>query len=73
MGKCRGDGMIKMQYLVDCNGADKFGTCMGCGKGSKEDQWMVRIIVSFDNHGARQGTTFCLCNECRSEMRGELE
>ena len=69
----QGNEMIKMQYLVDCNGADRFGTCMGCGKGDKEDPWMVRIIVSFDNHGARQGTTFCLCNKCRNEMRKEME
>lgn len=61
--------MIKMVYLVDCNGADKFGTCMGCGRSNKEDPWMIRITLSFTNHG----TSFCLCDECRTEMKRMME
>lgn len=61
--------MIKIQYLVDCKGADGYGTCMGCGKGSEEDKWMVRVAISFSNHGTAQGTTFCLCDKCRTELK----
>lgn len=35
---------MKIKKLVDCAGAERFGTCAECGKGSKEDPEMFKII-----------------------------
>ena len=35
--------MIKVEYLIDKCGADRYGTCAGCSKGSKDDPKMVSI------------------------------
>ena len=64
--------MIDIRYLRDCNGADRFGTCMGCGKGSREDQGLVRMTFSFIGGG----TSVCVCNDCRKDLMrkiGEME
>jgi hypothetical protein len=60
--------MIKIEYLRDCTGASKFGTCMGCGKGSQDDPSMIRLTISNNNSGHIQGTSICLCNRCRVEL-----
>jgi hypothetical protein len=60
--------MIEVKYLQDCRGADKHGTCMGCGKFSKEDPNMVRVSFKHDIGGIAQGVTVCLCNRCREEL-----
>lgn len=61
--------MIKIQYLVDCNGADRFGTCMGCGKGNREDQGLVRITFSFIGGG----TSVCVCSDRRKDLMKKIK
>lgn len=54
--------MIKNKYLIECNGAERFGTCASCGKNSGDDPKMVRLIfIHNDNHK----TSLCLCDDCR--------
>lgn len=65
--------MINVEYLHECSGADRFGTCVGCGKGSDEDIWMSRVTIIFDNYGHRQGNSFCLCGKCRNVLLRKLE
>lgn len=60
--------MIKTEYLIDCNGADRFGTCASCSKDSQEDGKMIRVRIGNNAAGYYQGTAFCLCNECRELM-----
>lgn len=60
--------MIKIEYLIGCNGADKFGTCASCSKDSHEDRKMIRVRIGSKAAGYYQGTAFCLCNECRELM-----
>ena len=68
--------MIKITYLSDCIGAEKFGTCSSCLKGSKEDERMVRIKFYAQNGKHLAGTSVCLCNECRrlliTTLRGRV-
>ena len=73
--------MIDIRYLRDCNGADRFGTCMGCGKGEKDDSEMARITISFQfrnpsKYISSQGSAVCICSNCRKkllERLGEME
>ena len=60
--------MIKTEYLIDCEGADKYGTCASCSKDSHEDRKMIRVRIGSKAAGYYQGTAFCLCNECRELM-----
>lgn len=54
--------MIKSKYLIDCNGAERFGTCASCGKNSGDDSKMIRLIFLYnDNHK----TSLCLCDDCK--------
>ena len=55
--------MIKIKYLVDCEGAMKFGTCVSCGEDSKYDPKMVRVTYTYNNDHCR--TSNCLCHRCR--------
>lgn len=54
--------MIKNQYVSDAEGAMKFGDCISCGKGSKEDPKMIRLIFFSDENSQ---FSICLCDECR--------
>ena len=60
--------MVKIEYLADYSGASRFGTCAGCSKGSKEDPEMVRVTFWTGSRQAWQGTSLCLCKECRREL-----
>lgn len=62
--------MISIKSLRGCNSADKFGTCVGCGKFSDSDAKMVRI--TFDYNEGYSRTSVCLCNDCREELEKEL-
>lgn len=57
--------MIKKQLLKDCRGAEKFGTCASCGKGSSEDEKMVRLRFSYQE-GAN--SSICLCSGCLRKL-----
>lgn len=60
--------MIEIKYLQDLQGADRYGTCGGCGKSSKDDSGMVRIRFNYSNGNKNQGTIICLCNRCRVDL-----
>ena len=60
--------MIHVNYLMDLHGADKFGSCIACGKNGKEDQKMVRVTFMRNNYGNQTGLVLCLCDECRKEL-----
>ena len=53
--------MIEIKYTQDMKGAERFGTCASCGKNSKEDIRMVRVIFT---NGA-SSKSICLCDKCR--------
>lgn len=56
--------MINITSLKDCTGAERYGTCSGCGKNSKESKDMVRIIFT---HGSTM-SHIALCKECHDEL-----
>lgn len=60
--------MIKLEYLRDCTGANRFGTCMGCGCFSGDDSDMVRMKIFHAISDHFQGVSICLCNRCRVEL-----
>ena len=64
--------MVSIEYLRDCKGSNKFGTCNGCGKFSNEDESLVRIRFVNENTGGWQGTSICLCSECRNHLFSQL-
>ncbi len=61
--------MINIMYLTHGNGAEKFGACTSCGKGSKDDATMVKITCWNDE---AQKTSIFLCSECRKTILNEL-
>ena len=60
-----GDNIMKIKKLVDCAGAERFGTCAECGKGSKEDPEMFKII--WDGN-----SSIILCKECAAKLKSQL-
>lgn len=58
--------MIRIQYLTDCRGAARHGTCTSCGKQSSGDSRMV--WVHFWIEGNTGKTTICLCDKCRRDL-----
>lgn len=58
--------MIEIKYLIDYDGADKYGTCAGCGKFSEDDPAMIRVRFEYNNIG--HGSAICLCDKCRHEL-----
>ena len=56
---------MKIKKLVDCAGAERFGTCAECGKGSKEDAEMFKII--WDGN-----SSIILCKECAAKLKSQL-
>ena len=55
---------MKIVKLITCDGAGRFGNCVECGKGSKEDHEMIKII--WDENGS---TTTILCKECSDKLK----
>ena len=55
--------MIKVEYLKELKGAQKFGTCNSCEKWSDKDPAMVRVRFTVD--GQDNASTIFLCDECR--------
>lgn len=58
---------MKIQYVKNGKGADKFGTCVECGKDSYLDEFLVRLTF-----GNICKTSFCLCSDCLNRLIGEL-
>ncbi len=59
---------MKIQYVKNCKGAEKFGTCIECGKDSYLDENLVRITLGNIHHAS-----FCLCSRCLNRLIGNLE
>ena len=57
--------MIKVQYLTDCEGLDRIGTCASCGKNSSEDPLMVSVKFERNVDHGWNGTIVFLRDECR--------
>lgn len=65
--------MIEVKTLSDLDGADKYGTCMSCGKSSEFDKGMVRITALQKLPlGTYQGTAVCLCERCKKVLKEML-
>jgi len=60
--------MIKTEYVAECKGAARFGTCVSCGKNSHEDMKMVRYIFVQDPASGQHRTSICLCDECKQKL-----
>ena len=58
--------MIKIQYVQDMKGANKFRTCNACGKSSNEDRRMVAVEFLYEDN--IKGTSIVLCSKCRWEL-----
>lgn len=44
---------MKIVKLVNCKGANRFGTCLVCGNNSDEDKTLARFTIDC--------TSICLC------------
>lgn len=64
--------MIKKQYLIDCKGLDKYGTCVSCGKNSEDDCKMTRYIFSYKGKHLQHITSICLCEKCKKLFYKDL-
>ncbi len=58
---------MKIQYVKNGKGAEKFGTCIECGKDSYLDEHLVRLTLGSMHHAS-----FCLCSDCLNRLIGEL-
>ena len=58
---------LTTQRTKELQGADKFGTCIECGKNSYDSQELVRITL-----GSIYKMSTCLCPECLNRLIGEL-
>lgn len=58
---------MKIQYVKKGKGAEKFGTCIECGKDSSLDEFLVRLTF-----GNVYSASFCLCSDCLNRLIGEL-
>lgn len=56
---------MKIKKLVNCVGAERFGTCVECGKGSKKDPEMLKIVWDTNS-------SVCLCKECAAKLKNQL-
>ena len=61
--------MIKVEYLIDKCGAERFGTCAGCSKSSKDDPKMVAVTFKTKY----LGNVVCLCYECHKELYQKIQ
>ena len=59
---------MKIQYVKNGKGTEKFGTCIECGKDSYLDEFLVRLTF-----GNIHSASFCLCSGCLNKLIGDLE
>lgn len=59
---------MNIQYVKNGKGAEKFGTCIECGKDSYLDEHLVRLTMGSMHHAS-----FCLCSSCLNRLIGELK
>lgn len=60
-----GDNIMKIKKIVNCVGAERFGTCAECGKGSKKDPEMLKIVWDTNS-------SVCLCKKCAAKLKNQL-
>ena len=67
--------MIIIRKLKDLRGAERFGTCMSCGRGSADDDGMMRVTLQFGVAGEKymQGTSFCVCAYCMKHFQQQIQ
>ena len=53
---------MKITKLSTCEGAERFGTCVECGKGLKEDPEMFKITWNGNS-------STILCKECLIKLK----
>lgn len=63
------DGDIKVELLRNQIGAQKYGDCISCGKGSSEDREMICIKFGESRQCAMR---ICLCQECKNKLKNTL-
>lgn len=56
---------MKIIKLSTCEGAERFGTCVECGKGSKADPEMFKITWNGNS-------STILCKECLIKLKNKL-
>ena len=56
--------MIEITRLNECNGGNRFGSCLSCGAFSKDDKSLIRITFRTE----QQGTSICLCSKCTHSL-----
>lgn len=57
--------MIKIQKCSEVVGANRFGSCLSCGKQTSDGE-IYRIMATDEE--TTQKTTFCLCGGCLLEL-----
>lgn len=62
--------MISIKKKSELMGAEKYGQCASCAKGSsKADLYQI----SFTYDGSTKSTSIDLCSECMEEMKNMIE
>ena len=62
--------MISIKKNSEVSGAEKYGQCASCSKGSSEED-LYRISFTYD--GSTKTTSVDLCPECIKEMKNMIE
>ena len=58
---------MEIKKLSEYHGSEKYGTCMECGKSSKDDSEMIKII--WNENGT---TSTIMCKECAQKLKNIL-
>lgn len=62
--------MISIKKKSELMGAEKYGQCASCAKGSSEAD-LYQISFTYD--GSTKSTSIDLCLECMEEMKNMIE
>lgn len=62
--------MISIKNKSELMGAEKYGQCASCAKGSSEAD-LYQISFTYD--GSTKSTSIDLCSECMEEMKNMIE
>ena len=55
---------MQIEFLKDCKGANKFGTCNGCGDSTDTQPKMRRLRF--------EAVSVCLCEECFKNVAEQI-
>ena len=62
--------MISIKKKSELTGAEKYGQCASCAKGSSEAELYQ---ISFSYEGSTKSNSIDLCVECMEEMKNMIE